>query len=242
MNSQVEILGIPLNVQPKSVLQQEATTWLQERKGRFISTLNAEMVLSSQRDEELRSILKKADLAIPDGIGIVWAARKIHGLRLRRYPGIELAEDLLANCAREQMPVFLLGSRSGVANKAASQLVNKFPSLKIAGTHHGYFSPEEEPQIIAKIKEARPALLIVGMGVGKQERFIKSLPQETFGVAIGVGGTLEIWSGEKKRAPRWMRNLSLEWLYRLCLDPTRVFRLLRIVPFFWRIQWQAKYK
>ncbi len=238
MNSRVDILGMPLDTQPRASLLEKATTWLKEREGRFVATLNPEMVLYCQKDEELRSILKKADLAIPDGTGIVWAAKKLHDLNLIRYPGIEFAEDLLAHCTGEKMPLFLLGSRPGVANKAAARLLSKYPLLSITGTHHGYFTPEEEAAISVAIQETRPALLIVGMGIGKQERFINSLPRGTFGVAVGVGGAIEIWSGEKKRAPRWIRNCSLEWLYRLLVDPRRLLRLFRMIPFFWRIQWQ----
>jgi N-acetylglucosaminyldiphosphoundecaprenol N-acetyl-beta-D-mannosaminyltransferase len=161
----------------------------------------------------------------------------VHKHRLERIPGIELAESLLTFAAHNNYPAFFLGSNPGVAEQAAKNLAARWPGLKIYGTHSGYFSAGEQEQLGRELAETTVPLLMVGMGAGLQEKVIASFPSRAFRVALGVGGSLEVWAGRKHRAPRFFQILSLEWLYRVVTDPRRFMRLLLLFPFCWRILW-----
>jgi N-acetylglucosaminyldiphosphoundecaprenol N-acetyl-beta-D-mannosaminyltransferase len=233
----VEILGLPVCTLPRVVIASLVNEWLTESKRRTIITLNPEIALKAQKDPILLKIIQDADLVVADGFGISWAARRVHKRRMERIPGIELAESLLAFAARNNYPVFLLGSNPGIAEQAAKNLSALWPGLQIHGTHSGFFSVEEQEQLGQELAKANVPLLMVGMGAGLQEKVIASFPPTAFRVALGIGGSLEVWAGCKRRAPRFFQALSLEWLYRVAIDPRRFMRLLLLFPFFWRIAW-----
>jgi len=233
----IEILGLPICTLPRVVITSLVNEWLTEVKRRTVVTLNPEIALKAQKDPTLLKIIQEADLVVPDGFGITWAARRVHKQRLERIPGIELAESLLTFAAHNNYPVFFLGSNPGVAEQAAKNLAARWPGLKIHGTHSGYFSAGEQEQLGRELAETTVPLLIVGMGAGLQEKVIASFPSRAFCVALGIGGSLEVWAGRKHRAPRFFQTLSLEWLYRVVTDPQRFVRLLLLFPFFWRILW-----
>ena len=233
----IEILGLPICTLPRVVITSLVNEWLTEVKRRTVVTLNPEIALKAQKDPTLLKIIQEADLVVPDGFGITWAARRVHKQRLERIPGIELAESLLTFAAHNNYPVFFLGSNPGVAEQAAKNLAARWPGLKIHGTHSGYFSAGEQEQLGRELAETTVPLLIVGMGAGLQEKVIASFPSRAFRVALGIGGSLEVWAGRKHRAPRFFQTLSLEWLYRVVTDPQRFVRLLLLFPFFWRILW-----
>ena len=188
---------------------------------KIIVTANPIMVMTAQKDAEFMQILRSADLIVPDGVGILWAARR-KGMDLPdRVTGVELAYGLLGS---EVSPkVFFLGGKEEVAEKAAQKAKELFPGVRICGTHHGYFSPEEEPRIVQAIRETEADLLLCAMGSPKQEKFIWKYKSELGAkVGIGVGGVFDVLAGEKKRAPEIIQNLGLEWLYRLILEPSRI--------------------
>jgi N-acetylglucosaminyldiphosphoundecaprenol N-acetyl-beta-D-mannosaminyltransferase len=149
--------------------------------------------------------------------------------------------------AKKGYSLYILGSYPGVASKAALNLTKKYPGIKIAGTHHGYFSCEdvkngnsggnkEEEEIIAEIRENRPDILLVGMGVPKQEKWInKNLEKLDVPVCIGVGGSFDVLSGRIPRAPLWMQRHGMEWIYRSIKQPNRAFRVLALFYFIWLV-------
>lgn len=231
------ILGLPVCTLPRVVITSLVNEWLSENRRRSIVTLNPEIALKAQNDPVLLKIIQEADLVVPDGFGITWAARKVHKQRLERIPGIELAESLLAFAAGSNYGAFFLGSHPGVAEQAARNLSVRWPGLKICGTQSGYFSAGEQEQLGQGLAETTVPLLMVGMGAGLQEKVIASFPSGAFRVAMGIGGSLEVWAGCKHRAPRFFQILSLEWLYRVITNPRRFVRLLLLFPFFWRILW-----
>ena len=233
----IEILGLPVSTLPRVVITSLVNEWLTEIRRRTVVTLNPEIALKAQKDPTLLKIIQEADLVVPDGFGITWAARRVHKQRLELIPGIELAESLLAFAAHNNYPVFFLGSNPGVAEQAAKNLSARWPDLKVHGTHSGYFSAGEQELLGRELAETTVPLLMVGMGAGLQEKVIASFPSRAFRVALGIGGSLEVWAGRKHRAPRFFQTLSLEWLYRVVTDPQRFVRLLLLFPFFWRILW-----
>jgi N-acetylglucosaminyldiphosphoundecaprenol N-acetyl-beta-D-mannosaminyltransferase len=169
----------------------------------------------------------KADLLVPDSIGIVWAGR----LRAR-VPGVDMVDELAKRAAARRYTMFLVGSKDGIANKAATELIRRYPGLKIVGARSGYFSPEQEKKLVEEIRSVKPDILLVGLGMGKQEKWIVDhLRSLHVPVSLGVGGSFDVIAGETRRAPEWIRNAGLEWLYRFAQQPTRVKRMIALPRF-----------
>lgn len=227
---QVPILGLPLN------LLDDYSGWLETRLtsklGTHVVTLNAEMAMQAEQNEDLAHIIKKAELVIPDGSGVIlylW----LQGYQQRRCPGIELAESLLCQAGQtESDPVFFFGGAPGVAETAAQRWQTKLPKLAIAGIENGYLTPETEAALKLTLQAKQPRLILVGLGVPRQEFWIaqhRYLCPEA--IWIGVGGSFDIWAGIKVRAPGWLRDHHLEWLYRLYQEPWRWRRMMALPQF-----------
>jgi N-acetylglucosaminyldiphosphoundecaprenol N-acetyl-beta-D-mannosaminyltransferase len=195
-------------------------------------TANTEVVMTARRAADLAQLLAGAALVVADGVGVVWASRYLRRPLPARVPGIELAERLLAEAARRGWRVYLLGGRPGTADEAAARLRVAYPGLQVAGSAHGYFPPGDEAKVVETIRAAAPALLLAGLGTPRQERWLaRNLAALAVPVAMGVGGSLDIWAGRAHRAPRPVQSLGLEWLYRLAREPRRLRRQLTIPHF-----------
>ncbi len=210
-------------------------------------------VLRARKDPEYHTILKSADLVTPDGAGILWAAKTLNYPLPERVTGIDIIHNICRLAAKKGYSLYLLGSYPGVASEAALNLTREYPGIKIAGTHHGYFSYEDsqncedvkngdgvrnkkEEEIIAEIKENRPDILLVGMGVPKQEKWINiNLEKLDVPVCVGVGGSFDVLSGRIPRAPLWMQRHGMEWIYRSIKQPNRTFRVLALFYFIWLV-------
>ena len=205
-----------------------------ECRGHIVVTPNSVSVLRGLRREDLLRVYRQADLVTPDGIGIVWASRILGVPLWERVCGIDLAESLLRRASVQGYGVFLLGGRQGVSARASRRLSERFPGLRIVGNHHGYFTDQDEPTRL--IRQARPEILLVGMGVPRQELWM-AREKDRLGVPllVGVGGSLDVWSGDLRRAPWVCQRLGLEWLYRLLREPRRLKDALLIVAFIGRI-------
>ncbi len=200
----------------------------------MVVTPNSVSLLRSLRREDLRSVYRQADLVTADGMGIVWASRLLGVPLGERVCGVDLAEALLV-CARlKGYRVFLLGGKKGVGARAVERLGERFPGLCIVGNHHGYFTDEDE--VVRLVRQARPQILLVGMGVPRQELWM-AREKDRLGVSllVGVGGALDVWSGDLRRAPLAWQRLGLEWLYRLLREPRRLKDALLIPAFIGRI-------
>ncbi|MGK7876859.1 MAG: WecB/TagA/CpsF family glycosyltransferase [Xenococcaceae cyanobacterium] len=233
------VLKVPVH------LLDDYTSWLMERLrqkvGTHVVTLNAEMVMLSERNTTLANLIRKADLVIPDGAGVIFYLRR-RGQRQRRCPGIELAESLLEQVGQleEPCPIYFYGGKPEVAQTAAKIWQQRVPGLSIV-TKHGYLSPEEEKEWRQTLKEKQPRVILVGLGAPRQEFWIsqnRALCSEA--IWIGVGGSFDIWARIKSRAPKWLRENSLEWLYRLYQEPWRWRRMLVLPQFFWRALFVGK--
>ncbi len=206
--------------------------FLAEPKTHQVVTLNPEILVRAQEDPSLRRAILEAELVTPDGVGILWAARRRLGVQLKeRVTGVDLSLALLRSFPG--LRVYLLGGRPGVAERAAKRVVEL--GGVVVGFHHGYFGPEEEAKVVEAIAQARPDLLLVGMGE-RQEAFIhRNKPHLGARVAIGVGGTLDVLAGVARRPPLWAQRLGLEWLLRVGLDPKRWRRAPRLWRFIWLV-------
>jgi N-acetylglucosaminyldiphosphoundecaprenol N-acetyl-beta-D-mannosaminyltransferase len=155
---------------------------------------------------------------------------------MQRVPGIELAEKLLAGAAPEGLRVYFLGGAPGVAQSASQAMTERYAGLVVAGSHHGYFSPAEESEVVAKVAEARADVLLVAMGAPRQEMFLERHRTELgVSVSLGVGGSFDVWAGNVSRAPEPVRRLGVEWAYRLLTDPRRLRRQLVLPEFVWHV-------
>lgn len=201
-----------------------------------VVTVNAEFVMRAQRDEAFRVVLEEAHLALPDGYGLLWASRRLGCPLRQRVAGSDVVPRLAALAAERGYRPFLLGAGPGVAEKAAEVLMRQNPGLEIAGTYAGSPSPEEEDEIVARVTAARPDMLFVAYGAPAQDFWIyRNLQRLGVPLCMGVGGTLDFIAGVTPRAPVWMREHGLEWLYRLVRQPWRWRRMLALPRFGWRV-------
>jgi len=234
----VMILDVPLDI----VDMEQAAGKLAELMRRdgcsIIVTPNSEIVVNAGKDTELKGIISTADLIIPDGIGLVYAS-KLLGFPLKeRVTGIDFLYRALGLLEKEQKSVFLLGGRPqgkgalSVAETAAMRMKERFPGLRIAGIHHGYFNDEEELKIVEEINRSGADFLCVALGSPKQEKFMGRYRGELLvKAAIGVGGSLDVWAGTVKRAPKFFRDHGLEWFYRFVKQPARYKRIAALPKF-----------
>lgn len=199
---------------------------LEDDEPRLIATANAEMLMRAREDRALSRSLSECDLVVPDGAGILWAGERLGTHFPERVAGADLAERLLSLAIEKKWPVYFLGGAPGVAAKAAENFSEKHGKLTLAGTHDGYFDADEEKKILEEIRAGKTRLLLCGMGVPKQENWLREHRNELGPVlAMGVGGVFDIMAGNLKRAPKWMREHRLEWAYRLYLQPSRIGRM-----------------
>lgn len=237
MNKKIKILGIKIDVVDFKTTLVKIEQFIKSQKPHQIVTVNPEFVMTAQQDSEFKEVLNKADLSVPDGIGIVWASRLLGFPLKERVAGVDLVEQIAKLAAEKGYSIYFLGGREKVAEKTAFNLKKKFPALKIAGTESG--SPYEL-EIISKIKQASPSVLFVAFGHPKQEKWIYKYKNRLgVPVMIGVGGAFDFISKNVPRAPKWVQNIGLEWLFRLIKQPWRIKRQLALFRFAYLILKEA---
>lgn len=245
-DKRLTILGIPIDDRPLKEIGGLFDRWLGDGRQHYVVTPNPEMLVASSHDEYLHAALSGAGLSLADGVGVQlagWWYR--HPIR-NRISGVDVARELLGHAARLQASVYFLGGNPGVAQLAAKRLAHQIPKLAIAGASNGGViqNPEwVDHGILDAIRQTNAAILIVAFGHGTQERFIAAhlarLPSVR--IAIGVGGAFDYWSGKIRRAPLLLRQVGLEWLYRLVRQPKRLPRILRAVMVFPYLLVRARY-
>ncbi len=230
------ILGVRVDDVDQTAALQIMAGYIESGVAHQVVTINPEFIIAAQQDEEFKAILNGAALALPDGVGILWAARFLGRPLKGRAPGVDTTQGIAALAAQRGYRLFLLGAAPGVAERTAARLIADHPALTVVGTHAGSPSIEEEDEIVALIQAARPHVLFVAYGAPHQDRWIhRNLPRLEVPVAMGVGGAFDFISGVAQRAPRWMRNLGLEWCHRLLRQPWRWRRMLALPRFIWLI-------
>lgn len=241
MAERVNILGVDVDAVTMAEAVDVVRRAMDTRAGVMVATANAEMLMRATHDEELRHILNASALVVPDGAGTVWAARHLGHAMPERVAGYDLAQELLRCAPAEGRRVYFFGAAPGVAEKAKAKAEQLYPGIEIVGVRNGFFSPADNAAIIAEIRAARPDLLLVALGVPKQEKWIAAhLAELDVPVAIGVGGTLDVMAGVMKRAPHWMQKAKLEWLFRGLMQPKRAGRLLALPKFVLKVHASRK--
>ena len=195
-----------------------------------VVTLTPEMCVRARDDENFGQIITEAAIVVCDGVGVAWGESRLSGERPDKIPGIDLADWALEEVDRIAGRVYLLGATDETVRITAEKIQNEYPRLTVAGFHDGYFDQSEEEEIVKTVVEANPHLLLVGLGSPKQEIFISChLTDLRCGVAMGIGGSFDVWSGNVRRAPAFFRATGTEWLYRILSQPGARLRRLPVL-------------
>ena len=224
-----------------NVTLDEAADWVNEvlsdqpELPRAVYTPNSEIVQLCIEQNEYYDLINSADLIIPDGIGVIKASRILSTPLKEKVAGIELGERTLAIAANKGYSIYFLGAKPGVAELAAQKMREKYPALTVAGVHDGYFKKEgeENEAVLTEIRAAAPDVLYVCLGVPAQEKWIAANRADLSPVklCLALGGSLDVWAGNVKRAPKSFIKLGLEWFYRLCCEPRRIGRMMKLPKF-----------
>lgn len=233
----VPIFGIPFSRMNMKDTVAYLTEAIQGGKPHQIITGNPIMVMAALNDPKYMEIMKSAELIVPDGTGVVWAAEYCGVPVAERVAGFDLLHELMHVGESYQWRVYLLGSTEEVIQETASRLQKQYPGIVVCGYRDGFFGESEDPEVIAQIRAASPHLLFVARGADTQEPWIGKY-KEQLGVPLmmGVGGSFDIISGRSKRAPVVFQKLRAEWLYRLLKEPKRAKRMLALPQFVLKVK------
>lgn len=231
MSKKVDVLGIEFDNMTQKQMIDMIKTRIKQKKKAFIVTANPEIVMKAQRDQDYKDTLQSADFIIPDGVGIMLGAKMLKRPLIERIAGFDLMTELLAVANKDCLNVFFLGSKDNVIQMMIRNVKQEYPNVRIGGYHHGYFDGND-PHITDMVKKANSDLVFVAMGFPRQERWIqKNVNVFEKGIFIGVGGSFDVLAGVVKRAPTIWRSWKIEWLYRLCKQPSR-WKRMTCLPFF----------
>ncbi|GAA4720943.1 WecB/TagA/CpsF family glycosyltransferase [Brevibacillus fulvus] len=234
------ILGIPFSIRGFHETVEELVDRIERGEQTHVVTANPEIVMIAQEHQEFRRIVEQA-YVVPDGIGIVYAAKWLGLPIYERVTGIELLEALMQVADQRGWKVYLLGASPEVNRLAAERLAERYAGAKIVGHRDGYFSQDEEAAIVQEIAEHKPELLFAALGAPKQDLWMDRYAANLqVSLMMGVGGSFDVIAGKVKRAPRVWQRLHLEWLYRLLSQPSRWRRQLAIPRFLWKVVRETK--
>lgn len=237
----IHILGVRVDAVTYRVVLDIIAQWIQQRTPHQIATTNPEFVMAAQQNAAFRQTLQQADLCVADGIGLLWAARRL-GQRLpERVTGSDLVPLVASQAAQRGWRLFLLGAAPGVAEQTARQLEQQNPGLRIAGVYAGSPDAADAPAIVARVQAAQPDVLFVAYGAPAQDLWIARHKAELgVPVLMGVGGAFDHLVGVQRRAPVWLQRIHLEWLFRLVTQPWRWRRQLALPRFVWAVLRQGR--
>lgn len=226
----VDVLGVGFDNITMEQAVAEGVRLMDTAGAHYAATPNPEIVEVCREDREAREAVNGADLVLADGIGVIYGA-KILGTPLKgRVTGIGFAQSLMARMAENGKSLYLLGAKPGVAEKAAERLREQYPGLRIAGTHDGYF--QEDGPVVEAIRASGADVVFVCLGAPKQEKWMRKNGEATGAhLLVGLGGCLDVFSGEVQRAPEVFQKLGLEWLHRLVKNPSRIGRMMKLPLF-----------
>lgn len=235
----INILGVNVSNITMKQAKEKFVEFLNGDKLSAIYTPNSEIIDYATKHEDYLKVLNNAEMITPDGIGVVYAAKILGDPIEERIAGIDLIYEVLPILAEQGKSVYLLGAKPGIAEIAGKKLAEKYKGLVIAGTHDGYFKDDEE--VIEEINAACPDFLLVCIGFPKQEMWIdKYKDRLNAKVAIGAGGTLDVFAGTVQRAPEFYQKHGIEWLYRLIKQPSRFVRMLSLPKFGLKVVFTGK--
>lgn len=225
-----DILGVGFDSITLTQAVERAAQLLAAEGSHYVVTPNPEMVQRAGQEPAFQKVLNGADLVLPDGVGITYAAKILGRPLAARVPGIDFAAALCDELAKNGKRLFLLGAKPGVAELAAENLKKDRPGLTVCGVHDGYF--QEDGPVAEEIRAANADAVFVCLGFPRQEYWMAQHgPATGAGLLVGLGGSLDVFAGQVKRAPEKMQKLGLEWLYRLVTQPSRIGRMAKLPLF-----------
>jgi N-acetylglucosaminyldiphosphoundecaprenol N-acetyl-beta-D-mannosaminyltransferase len=237
-----QILGVTVHAVTNTQTLQLVERFIASGQPHQLCTVNPEFVVTARQDTEFRQIINQAALALPDGIGLLKAARFLGQPALpERVAGSDLVVRLAELSHQKGYRLYFLGAMPGVAERAIEALQQRFPQMQVAGAFAGSPAIEENEAIVQRILSTRPDILLVAYGAPKQDKWIaRNLERLQIPVCVGVGGSFDFLAGEVRRAPVWVQKLHMEWLHRLLQQPSRWRRIWNaVVVFSWRV-WRSK--
>ena len=246
MAQQTDLLNVRVDRVDFSAVMSQIRQAIQLRQPRQLVTVNVDFIKLAKADANFRRLINTADLSVADGMPLLWAARLIGAPLPERITGTDLVLGCAQLAAEEGHRLFLLGAAPGVAEQAGAELQRRFPGLTICGAYappFGAWAEDEDRRIVERVRAARPDVLFVAFGAPRQDVWIREhMVELNVPVAAGVGGTLNFLAGKIRRAPQWMQDLGLEWLYRVAQEPGRHWKryLLEDLPIFLQLLAQTR--
>ena len=235
----INVLGVGFDNVTMTEAVDRGMELLRSEGAHYVVTPNPEIVEVCRENPAAMEAVNGADLVLADGIGVIKGADMLGTPLKERTPGIEFAAHLMERMAGEDLSLFLLGAKPGVAEQAAERLAAQYSGLKIAGTHDGYF--KEDGPVVEAIRESGADCVFVCLGAPKQEFWMrKNGPATGAKLLCGLGGSLDVFAGTVERAPKFFREHGLEWFYRLCKDPKRIGRMMKLPLFLIHVKQEKK--
>lgn len=228
----VNILGVRVDMVSISEAADRIMDFFEEDKFHAVFTPNSEIIMHAYKNAEFACLLNRAELLTADGIGVVYASKILKKPIKERAAGYDIARQVLSKINDTDRKLFLFGGKPGVAEDAGKNLLKDYPGLNIAGLRNGYFKSEEEAEIVEEINNSGADIVFVCLGAPKQEEWIDRHRGELkVRVAMGIGGSLDVFAGRVERAPEFFCKTGLEWFYRLCKEPWRIGRMMELPKF-----------
>ena len=237
----IDVLGVGFDNYTMEEAISEGLRLMEEPGAHYVVTPNPEIVEVCRENPAAKDAVNGADLVLPDGIGVIKGAAMLGTPLKGRVPGIEFAAGLMAEMAKTGKSLYLLGAKPGVADQAAEKLKGNFPGLNIVGTHDGYF--KEDGPIVEDIRSSGADVVFVCLGAPKQEFWmVKNGPATGAHLMCGLGGSLDVFAGVVERAPKFWCDHGLEWFYRLCKEPKRIGRMMKLPLFLVHVKQEKRKK
>lgn len=231
----VNILGVSFLKTDMKNMVSRLSGHMEKKEKAFVVTANPEIVMHTLESQEYKAAIDQATYVIADGIGVVKGAQILGEVLPERVAGYDLMRNLLGTSSERPFNLYMLGAKAEVLEEAASRVKKEYPNINLVGSHHGFFDLDDE-SIRESIMEAKPDLILVALGLPRQEQWItRHMPYFDHGVFIGVGGSFDVIAGTVKRAPIIWQKLNIEWLYRLVKQPTRFKRMLALPYFAYKV-------
>ena len=237
----IDVLGVGFDNVTMAEAVEQGMALLHSEGSHYVVTPNLEIVEACRENGAARAAVNGADLVLPDGIGIIKGAAMLGTPLREKTPGIEFAAHMMERMAGEGMSLYLLGAKPGIAEQAAEKLSAQYPGLKIAGTHDGYF--KEDGPVVEDIRQSGADCVFVCLGAPKQEFWMaKNGPATGARLLCGLGGSLDVFAGTVERAPKFFCDHGLEWFYRLCKEPKRIGRMMKLPLFLVHVKQEKRKK
>lgn len=237
----IDVLGVGFDNVTMDEAVARAMALIREGGAHYVVTPNPEIVEVCRENPAAKAAVNGADLVLPDGIGVIKGAAMLGTPLKEKTPGIEFAGHLMERMAEEGLSLFLLGAKPGVAEAAAKNLAERYPGLVVAGTHDGYF--QEDAPVVDSIRQSGADVVFVCLGAPKQELWMrKNGPATGAHLLCGLGGSLDVFAGVVERAPKFWSDHGLEWFYRLCKEPRRIGRMMKLPLFLVHVKQEKRRK